>query len=205
VNMKAVASPQAQKTPTIAKIPVRWARTGIFVAYTAAGCWIALGLESIIRPEQENYRDWLWLAPFLLTMLTFYFVHMVQSGVGQNMERAGFYFVMVASVLALLGNVGVSLEQRTLATLGFPWGAVLWTVGLIGFGLGTWQAKVLPRYVALTLILLEPLSILTGVLLAPVSPLHPRGGYSAGVEKGLCLALIGMGLRAVTLRDKASG
>jgi hypothetical protein len=63
---------------------------------------------------------------------------------------------MIASGLTVLGNVGVSLEQRTLAVLGFPWGAVLWTVGLIGFGVGTWLAKVLPRYVALTLILLEP-------------------------------------------------
>ena len=115
--MKAVASTQAQKAPATAKIPVPGAKTGILAAYAAAGCWIALGLESIIRPEQENYRDWLWLVPFLLTMLTFYFVHLVQSGVGQNMERAGFYFVMVASVLALLGNLGVSLEQRTLSLI----------------------------------------------------------------------------------------
>lgn len=106
------------------------------MAYAAATCWIALGLESIVRPEQENYRDWLWMLPFTLTMLTFYFVHLAQRGARQNVERAGFYFVMIASGLTVLGNVGVSLEQRTLAVLGFPWGAVLWTVGLIGFGDG---------------------------------------------------------------------
>jgi hypothetical protein len=92
------------------------------VAYAAAACWIALGLESIVRPEQENYRDWLWMLPFALTMLIFYFVHVVQRGAGQNVERAGFYFVMIASGLTVLGNVGVSLEQRTLAVLGLAWG-----------------------------------------------------------------------------------
>jgi hypothetical protein len=193
------ASPRDTKSGVV---PHPWIGTGIGVAYAAAGCWVALGLESIIRPEQANYRDWLWILPFSLTILTFYFLHVVQRGTTANMERAGFYFVMVASALTLLGNIGVSLEQRTLATLGFPWGAVLWTVGLVGFGIGTWQAKVLPRYVALTLILLEPGSILTGVLLVPVAPLHPRGGYSAGVEKGLCLAIMGMGLRALLTRDQ---
>jgi hypothetical protein len=202
VNTKTVASPQVQKAPTIREIPVRWAWTGIWVAYTAAACWIALGLESIVRPEQENYRDWLWMVPFALTMLAFYFVHMLQRGAGQNMERAGFYFVMIASTLAFLGNLGVSFQQRVLATLGFPWGAALWTVGLIAFGIGTWQAKILPRYVALTLILLEPGSILTGLLLAPVAPLHSRGAYSAGVEKGICLALIGMGMRVVLMQNQ---
>jgi hypothetical protein len=172
------------------------AKAGIGAAYAAAACWIALGLESIVRPEQENYRDWVWMLPFLLTMLTLYLVHVVQRGAGQNMERAGFYLVMIASTLTLLGNIGVATEQRTLALLGFPWGAALWMVGLIGFGVGTWQARVLPRYVAWTLILLEPGSILTGLLLSPIAPLHPRGGYSAGIEKGLCLAIIGMGLRA---------
>jgi hypothetical protein len=198
-----VSAPQVEKSAKNNTVPARDAEAGIWVAYAAATCWIALGLESIVLPEQENYRDWLWIVPFGLTMLTFYFVHLAQRGAGQNVERASFYFVMIASGLTVLGNVGVSLEQRTLAVLGFPWGAVLWTVGLIGFGVGTWLAKVLPRYVALTLILLEPGSILTGVLLAPVAPLHPRGGYSAGVEKGLCLALIGMGLQAV-LRDRQS-
>ena len=155
-----------------------------------------------MRPEQENYRDWLWIIPFALTALALYFVHVVQRGAHQNLERAGFYFVMFASALTFLGNIGVSLEQRTLAMFGFPWGAVLWMVGLIGFGVGTWLARVLPRYVALTLILLEPGSIATGLALAPIAPLHNRGAYSAGIEKGLCLVLIGMGLQSV-LRAKS--
>jgi hypothetical protein len=117
-------------------------------------------------------------------------------------ERTGFYAVMIASALAFLGNVGVTTGQTLLAVFGFPWGAVLWTLGLILFGIGTWQARLLPRYVALALILLEPGSILTGLALSPVAPLHDRGAYSAGIEKGLALALIACGLRSLCLLDR---
>jgi hypothetical protein len=93
-----------------------------------------------------------------------------------------------------MGNVGLLSSQLILAAFSFPWGALLWTIGLIAFGVGTWKAKALPRYVGLALILLEPGSILTGLALSPIAPLHERGGYSAGVEKGLVLAFMAAGL-----------
>src|SRR4051812_46382074 len=44
---------------------------------------------------------------------------------------------------------------------------------------------------------LEPGSILTGLALSPIAPLHDRGAYSAGIEKGLALALIAWELRSL--------
>lgn len=180
------------------------ASTGSRIAFSSAVCWIALGIESIVRPQQENYRDLVWMIPFTLTAITFFFVHVVQRSESAVFERVSFYLVISASSLTFLGNVGVLINQPILAALGFPWGAIIWMIGLIFFGIATWKAKMLPAYVGLSLILLEPGSILTGLALSPISPLHDRGGYSAGVEKGLALMLIGFGLRSLLTGAKAS-
>ena len=71
---------------------------------------------------------------------------------------------------------------------------------LIAFGVATLKLRMLPPYVGVTLILLEPGSILTGVALAPVAPLRDHGAYSAGVEKGLAMAIVGIGLRWLQTR-----
>jgi hypothetical protein len=185
---------------SVARLAVR----GSVTAGLAAICWIALGMESILRPQQENYRDAIWMIPFALTAGTFVFVHAVQRSREARFERFSFYVVMTASVLVFLGNVGLLASQPILARFSFPWGALLWTVGLIAFGIATLRAKILPAYTGIVLILLEPASILTALLLAPIAPLHERGGYSGGVEKGVVLAVIAMGLRSVC-RRLASG
>src|SRR5438445_12212919 len=86
-----------------------------------------------------------------------------------RMERYIYYGLIGASVLALLGNLGVMLNNSLLSTMGFPGGAIVFALGLIAFGIATWRARVLPRYVALALMLWEPGSIATGLLLAPIS------------------------------------
>jgi hypothetical protein len=178
----------------------RLAARGACVSFWAAACWIVLGVESIVRPYQENYRDLVWMIPFALTVIALAYLHAVQSSALHRVERAGFYAVMVASALTLVGSVGVLANQALLARLGFPWGALLWTVGLVSFGIGTLAARKVPPLVGITLILLEPGSILTGLALSPIAPLHDRGAYSAGVEKGLALLFIGLGLRSCIRR-----
>ncbi|GEM_PF-3412091 len=185
-------------------VHVPHAARGAQLGFWAAAAWIALGIESLLRPQQHNYRDVLWLIPFLLSVATFCYLHVSQRASSSKIERYGFYAVLMASILAIVGNVGVLTGIRQLAVFGFPWGAVVWTVGLIAYGIGTWRAKILPRYVALALILLEPGSILTGLALAPVSPLHDRGAYSAGIEKGLVLAILAMGMRSLSGRRAVS-
>lgn len=154
-----------------------------------------------MRPRQENYRDLFWMIPFGLTPVTFLYTHAVQRSQSARAEQVGFYLVMTASTLASLGNVGLLAGQPILAAFGFPWGALLWMVGLIAFGIGTLKAKALPRYVGVALILLEPGSILTGLALSPISLLHDRGACSAGVEKGLALIFIALGLRSQLRRS----
>ncbi len=174
-----------------------YAERGLWIAAAAAICWTALGLESIVRPVQANYRDALVMAPFVLTTLAFWFMHQVQRSPGTPLERASFYSVMAGSALALAGIVGVQLNQPALAVLGFPWGAVLWAGGLILFGVAAARARVFPSYVGIAIVLLEPGSILTGLALSPIAPLREHGAYTAGVEKGAVLALVSLGFLAV--------
>ncbi len=168
-----------------------------WIAALAAACWIALGIDSIVRPQQVNYRDALWMLPFALTAVAFAYVHVAQRAKAQKWEPFAFHFLMIASVLVFLGNVGVLADQPLLAAFSFPWGAILWAVALIGFGIATWKVHVFPAYVGIAIALLEPGSILTGLLLSPIAPLHPRGAYSAGLEKGLVLAIVAVALRTL--------
>jgi hypothetical protein len=143
------------------------------------------------------------MLPFLLTTAAFWFVHTVQASRTGMLGRAAFYALMIASALAIAGSIGIQAEQPALAALGFPGGAVIWAAGLMVFGIATLRAGVFPRFVGIALLLLEPGSILTGLALAPISPLHDRGSYSAGVEKGLALALVSYGFMILQERSPA--
>ncbi len=136
-------------------------------------------------------------------MLAIIAVHQVQRG--PRFERYTFYVVMFASALVLAGNLGLIFGVPSLAWLGFPGGALVWTAGLAAFGIATWLAKVLPWYAALALILWEPGSPVCALLLAPISPLRESGSYSAGLEKGLAIGIVACGLWAVWKKLAKSG
>jgi hypothetical protein len=78
----------------------------------------------------SNFRDVVWIIPFLLTTAAFVYLHLVQRSREAKVEAIGFYAVIIASLLAFLGNVGVQVDAPLLAKFGFPWGALLldgWT------------------------------------------------------------------------------
>ena len=189
------------KAPVAGSSVQKLAITGSVVAAWAGFAWLALGAESIARPVQMNYRDALWMVPFVLSAIAFTFLHAVQRSPTDQFESVSFYFLMTASALAFLGNTGVLTNEPLLASFGFPWGAILWMLGLVAYGIATLMAKVVPRYVAISIILLEPGSLLTGLALSPIAPIHDRGAYSAGIEKGLVLALLALGMKQLARKD----
>jgi hypothetical protein len=172
------------------------ARQGATIGLIGAAVWFAFGLESILRPQQWNARDTIWFVPFAFTALTFIYLHRVQQHLRSAIERYAFYALMLGSALVALGNVGLTFNQSPLSKLGFPAGAMLWMAGMLFYGIAVLREKTLPKYVGWALILFEPGSILTGVALSPIAPLHERGGYSAGVEKGLAVFFMAWGMRA---------
>jgi hypothetical protein len=110
----------------------RFASAGAMAGYAGAVCWAAMGVDSVLRPWQDNRRDTFWMLPFVLTMIAFYFVHRVQQG-RSKWEAPAFWTVILASALTFLGSVGLQLNIAWLKGLGFPGGAILWMIGLIAF------------------------------------------------------------------------
>jgi hypothetical protein len=78
----------------------------------------------------------------------------------------------------------------------------LWAIGLILFGMGTMLAGVLPRYAGVVMMLLEPGSVLAGLALSPIAPIHDRGTYSGAVEKGIGLALLALAMHTACERRR---
>ena len=98
----------------------RLAARGSWFAFFAAASWAALGVESIVRPYQENYRDLVWMIPFALTVVALVYLHAVQPSAMLRVERAGFCAVMVASAVTLLGSVGSLASNRCWQGSVFP-------------------------------------------------------------------------------------
>jgi hypothetical protein len=167
------------------------------VGATGAAVWGAFGLESILRPAQWNARDTIWFVPFAFTAATFWCMHRTQERSDDRFERLAFYSIMIASSLVAVGNIGLTFNLTSLSKLGFPIGALLWMIGMILFGAATLRAGVLPKYAGWAVILFEPGSIVAGLALSPIAPLHERGGYSAGVEKGLAVFFMALGMKAI--------
>ena len=72
-------------------------------------------------------------------------------------------------------------------------------MGLIVYGIASWRTRIFPRYVAATLILFEPASILTGVALSPIAPLHDSGSYTGGIEKAVGVLILGLAIRKFSI------
>ena len=184
------------------------ARRGAVYGWISILLWVLLGIDSIVRPIQDDRREIFWWFPYLFMMLTIIAVHRVQRRADRRLENITFWVVMIAWVLVLMGNLGLVFHVPALLPLGFPGGAIVGAMGLIVYGVATWRARVLPWYAGLGLILWEPGSIATGLLLAPISPLRDRGSYSAGLWKGFAIGMVTMGLYTITkarLRQQADG
>ena len=171
------------------------AATATRVAFTAAILWTLLGFDSLLRPYQDNRRDFVVLLPFALTGVVLWLIGQIQSAARDRLERISFWTLIGACCLTVLGGIGNVAHNALLEHLGFPTGPVLWTVGLIVYGIATWRLRIFPRYVAWMLILFEPASILTGVALSPIAPLHDSGSYTGGIEKAVAVPILGLATR----------
>ncbi len=180
-----------------AKTNQKAARRGFWCGVIAFVTWSAMGIESVLRPFQDNRRETFWVLPFVFTIAAFCYVHYLQRRRSRT-ETAGFIIVLIASAIVLLGNIGLQLNIKALEALGFPGGAMVWLIGLVCFGIGTLLAGSLPKYVGWALILLEPSSILAALALSPIAPLLPRGAYSGNIGKGIAMGIVALGLRSVS-------
>jgi hypothetical protein len=173
---------------------------GAKIAFLDAVIWVVFGLESIVNPAQNNTRDAVWLLPGGLMLVVFWLVHLAQRSPQARFERIAYWILMAASTLVI--TVVLGLVSNTPELVGFTAvvGIMAWIVGLLVYGIATWKTGVLPWWSAVAIILFEPGSVAFGLALSPIAPIHDRGAYSAGIEKGIALAVVGLGLLAVRNR-----
>jgi hypothetical protein len=165
------------------------------VALAAGGSWLLIGLESTVVGGEQHYRDWLMFIPWTLTMVTWIGLYDLQRSRLGWFGTAAFALLELAMGLAWVGQVGVVLGIDALTGLAFPLGAMLFALGLVGAGIATYRAGLLPKRYGVLLAVLEVLSVLNGILVSPIAGLHDRGSYSGGIAKGVVLLLV---MRAAT-------
>lgn len=188
----------AQQSRTTPRAGPALVRAGAVLGVTAAVAWMLLGLESIVRGGERHYRDVLWNVPWVLTIATLAVVHAGQRHVVSRAGRIAAAGLGVSMVAVLAGNIGVITDNDALKTLGFPIGPIVWIAAMVAYGASTIRAGVFPQRIGWAIVLLEPLSIVTGVVLSPIAGLYDRGNFSGAVEKGVVLWII-----ATALADRA--
>jgi hypothetical protein len=186
-------------TTTATAPATTWPARHLRLITTLAGsAWFALGLESIVRPEQHNYRDYVMAVPFVLTLMTIVGIHHVQRPHGGRLERWG--YVVVASSMSV-GLVSAVPQAFGHLASSFAFVAPLWVLGMVAFGIGTSRAGVFPRWVGVGLALSELLTMAAAAAMSPWVPIRDRGSFSGAVAHGAVFLLISL---AVDRRSQTS-
>ena len=171
------------------------ARAGYQLATICAALWIALGLDSILRPVEDDRRDAFCLVPIAFTAAVICILHLLHRAPARRLESISFRVLAVSTVLIFGGNIGLLTNTPVLIFFTVPWGILGWSIALLAYGVAVWRARLYPWWMALAIMLLEPLSVIGGLLLAPLSPIHDRGTYSGALAKGLAMLAIAGALR----------
>lgn len=179
------------------------AGTAAAVAIAGALAWMALAGDSILRPDPRDYRDALFLAPWILYAATLACIHWLQRHRAAALERWSFRLVMVTAALVAVASVDLVIGTEAVQVLGFPLGALAWTLSMVAFGAATVRAGVFPRRVGWAIALSQPLTIAVAVALSPIAPLHDRGGYSGALAHGAVMLVLAAALRNASRSTEA--
>lgn len=186
---------------TIITAPDRqFARTAATVATLGGLAWIALGSDSILRPDPRDYRDALLLVPWVLYAITLACMHRLQRHRSSRLERWGIGAVIVTAALVAVASVDLVVGTEAVQFLGFPLGALLWTLGMVAFGAGTVRAGVFPRWAGWAIALSQPLTIALSVVVMSVLSIEvaDRGSYTGVVVHGAVMLLLAKALGEAT-------
>ena len=146
---------------------IRW---GGMAAVAAGVVWVVSGILAIVYQGVHapgTFADYLVEGTFavglLLTAAGMVGLHALQKENYGRIGRAGFYTVVVASLGQVLGTVVLLAGSTALAWLVFPVGVLAVLVGFVLYGAATLQARVLPRWCGVGLIVGLPVAIALGL------------------------------------------
>jgi hypothetical protein len=134
------------------------------VVWLVAG-FIAAFTNPLLNPGLVYYYVVLGIVARLLLGLGVVGLHTLQKGSYGNLGRAGFYTILVALAAQILGALGSLAGTQALAWLVSPVGVLVLIVGFVLYGAAGLQARVLPRWYSVLLIVFVPVSVLLGFVL----------------------------------------
>jgi hypothetical protein len=172
------------------------------VAAVAGVAWVALGIESVVRPEVMHYRDALVLVPLLLYAVTVGGIQALQRHRSGRLGKWSAAIVIGAISLVVAANVAMLLGVEGAQQAAFPLGPLGWIVGMVAFGVATARAGVLTRRDGWLLALSQPLTMVTSLVLSPIAPLAERGTFSGTIAHGVVMLLLATSLRRVARSDQ---
>lgn len=116
---------------------------------------------TVADPSKDLWPDLLFAAGILLVVVGLVGFHELQKGSYGRIGRAGFYTVVVASLIQVGGLVGFVLGSTALEWLILV-GGLGSLIGFVLYGVATLRAGVLPRWCGVALIVALPVSIPLG-------------------------------------------
>lgn len=146
---------------------IRW---GGIAAMVAGVVWVISGILAIVYQGVHapgTFADYLVEGTFaiglLLTVVGMMGLHVLQKENYGRIGRGGFWTVVVASLGQVLGTLVLLAGSTALAWLVFPVGVLAVLVGFVLYGAATLQARVLPRWCGVGLIVGLPVAIALGL------------------------------------------
>jgi hypothetical protein len=155
---------------------IRWGAIGLMLGGVM---WVVLGLSALVGylqaiPGREDVV--LFVVALLLTAAGLVALHTLQNDSYGLLGRAGFYIALAAVAARILGAVVFLAGSSALEWISLP-GTLGMLVGFVLYGVATVQARVLPRWYGLALIVVLPVSL-------------PLAGYGTALF-GLILLVLG--------------
>ena len=163
---------------------VRWGAAGFVlsgVVWLVAG-FIAAFLMRSPATGIAYYYVVLGIVARLLLGLGVVGLHTLQEGRYGSLGRAGFYTILVALAAQILGALASLAGIQALAWLIAPVGLVILIVGFALYGGASLQARVLPRWYSVLLIIFVPVSAVLGLV---------QLGYIGNIVLGVLLLVLG--------------
>jgi hypothetical protein len=103
------------------------------------------------------------MATIVISVVGLVGLHVLQRGSYGGVGRAGFYTILASSAAIVAGGIGHLFGSMALEWLAYPVGMLGAIVGFSLYGEATAQAKVIPRWYGVMLIIFLPISVLFGV------------------------------------------
>ncbi len=126
------------------------------LAWVVSGLLIVFG-SRIMGPHPVYFL--FVVVALLLTSAGLIGLHALQEGSYGLIGQVGLYTVLLAFALQALGTVMLLSGSSVLVWLISPVGLLVKLVGFVLYGVATLQAKVLPRWYGVALIILVPFSV----------------------------------------------